>query len=255
MRCQPQRDALISAIQAGRAGAVGAEPACALATRARAACAVAACVLATCALAACGGTQSPTAASGTASPGTANPGTASPGTAKPSTAGSATATASTASSPVCATAALRIRLTHTGALGGQAGGYLTFTNTGSAACRLTGWPAVHGLTATGQGPEFGHARSTMFGAWQYQAPMPVVLIQPGQSGYAVVVGDDHPAGSATSCPAPYRRLSVTPPGSTRSVVISAWLPGAISYLPTCASIRSAPTDQVSVIVPLASLPH
>jgi hypothetical protein len=220
MRLRPQRDALTSPVHSGRARATGG---------AAVAGAVAACVLVTCALAACGSANPPVAAS--------------------------TATASTASSPICATAALRIRLTHTGALGGQAGGYLTFTNTGNAGCRLTGWPAVHGLTATGQGPEFGPARSTMFGAWQYRAPRPVVLIQPGQSAYAVVVGDDHPAGSATSCPAPYRRLSVTPPGSTQSVAISAWLAGAASYLPTCASIQSAPTDQVSVIVPLASLPH
>lgn len=109
--------------------------------------------------------------------------------------------------------------------------------------------------ATGQGPEFGHARSTMFGAWQYQVPMPVVVIQPGQSAYVVVVGADHPAGSATSCPAPHRWLSITPPGSIHSEEISAWLPGASSYLPTCISIDSAPTDQVSVIVPLSSLPR
>ncbi len=231
MKFRPQRDALPGPIQARRARVTGG---------AAAGCGLAACVLATGVLAACGSTQSPAAA---------------PGSASTSTASSGTATASTASSPTCNTAALRIRLTHTGALGGQAGGYLTFTNAGSAACRLTGWPVVHGLRAAGQGPEFGHARSTMFGAWHYQAPMPVVLIQPGQSAYAVVVGDDHPAGSATSCPAPYRRLSVTPPGSMQSVTISAWLPGATSYLPTCASIQSASTDQVSVIVPLASLPH
>jgi hypothetical protein len=248
MRFRPQRDALTSPIQPGRARATGSGSAAV-------ACALAACVLATCALAACGSTQSPAAAPGAASTGTASPSTANSSAANSSTANSSTATASTASSPTCDAAALRIRLTHTGALGGQAGGYLTFTNTGSAACRLTGWPAVHGLTAAGQGPEFGHARSTMFGAWRYQAPMPVVLIQPGQSAYAVVVGDDHPAGSATSCPAPYRRLTVTPPGSMQSVTISAWLPGATSYLPTCASIQSASTDQVSVIVPLASLPH
>jgi hypothetical protein len=231
MKFRPQFDALATSFPVRRARATGG--------------AAVACALATCALAARGSSQSPAAA----------PGIAGPSTASPSTASSRTATLSTASSPTCDTAALRIRLTHTGALGGQAGGYVAFTNTGGAACRLTGWPAVRGLTATGQGPEFGHARSTMFGAWQYQAPMPVLVIQPGQSAYAVVVGADHPAGSATSCPAPYRRLSITPPGSMHSVEISAWFPGASSYLPTCNSIDSAPTDQVSVIVPLSSLPH
>jgi Protein of unknown function (DUF4232) len=236
MRLRSQRDPLTASFAARRARATGG---------AAAACGLATCVLATCALAGCGSSQSPAAASGGASPTAAGSGTGSFSPAPPST----------VSSPICDTAALRIGLTRTGALGGQAGGYLTFTNTGAAACRLTGWPAVRGLTATGQGPEFGHARSTMFGAWQYQAPTPVVVIQPGQSAYAVVVGQDHPAGSATSCPAPYRRLSITPPGSMQSVEISAWLPGASSYLPTCASIQSGPADQVSVIVPPASLPH
>jgi hypothetical protein len=166
-----------------------------------------------------------------------------------------TAAPGATSSVACASSQLKIGLTHTGALGGQAGGYLEFTNSGSTSCRLTGWPTVRGLTTAGQGSAFGRAHSTMFGAWQYHAPVPVLTLQPGQSAYAVAVGDDHPAGSATNCPAPYQRLSVTPPGAQRSVVISGWLPGATSYFPSCLSIHSTSTDQVSVVVPLASLPH
>jgi hypothetical protein len=95
----------------------------------------------------------------------------------------------------------------------------------------------------------------MFGAWQFASPMPVVDLPPGKSAYAVVAADDNPAGSAASCPAPYVKLRVTAPGSSASTTLSAWLPGANSYLPTCTSITGRPTDMISDIVPLSSLAH
>jgi hypothetical protein len=138
----------------------------------------------------------------------------------------------------------------------QAGGYLRFTNSGPTACRLGGWPSVRGVTAAGSSAPLGHAHGTMYGAWQYTRRPRVLTLWPGQSAYAVVVGDAIPAGSAgsaASCPPPYRRLEVAPPGSSRFTELSAWLPGASSYLPTCRSISGASADQVSQLVPLSSL--
>jgi Domain of unknown function (DUF4232) len=42
----------------------------------------------------------------------------------------------------CATSQLQITFTHQGGVAGDEGGYLRFANTGTAACRLQGWPAV-----------------------------------------------------------------------------------------------------------------
>ena len=76
------------------------------------------------------------------------------------------------------------------------------TNDSGTPCHLTGWPVVTGLTAAGTATPLRHAQSTMFGAWQYAAPPPVVTLQPGDSAYAVVAADDQPAGNNAHCPAP-----------------------------------------------------
>jgi len=206
-------------------------------------------------LAACGSVPAPgsaPAASGTPSaPGTASAsGTPSAPAASPSAAGS-----SPGGLAACATAQLKVGLTNTGALGGQAGGYLRFTNDGQGACQLDGWPAVVAVTAAGQATALRHAQSTMYGAWQAPSPLPAVTLQPGGSAYAVVAAADQPAGSAASCPAPYVRLRVAPPGGSGGVVVSAWLPGARSYLPSCAAINGSTTGEVSAITSLSALPH
>jgi hypothetical protein len=145
-------------------------------------------------------------------------------------------------------------MTHTGALGAQAGGYLRFTNEGTTACQMDGWPVVVALTASGQATTLKHAQSTMFGAWHMPSPLPVVRLAPGGSAYAVVAADDQPATSA-ACPAPYVRLRVGPPGGAAGLVVSAWLPGARSYLPACPSAAGTPTGETSAITPLSGLPH
>ena len=163
--------------------------------------------------------------------------------------------ASAADTGACVTSQLKISLTNTGALAGQAGGYLKFTNNSGTPCRMTGWPAVIGLTASGQATRLRHLQLSMFGAWRYSAPPPVVALQPGDSAYAIVAADDKPAGSSNHCPAPYARLRVSPPGDSGNVTISAWLPGAGSYLPSCASANGSPTAGTSTITTLSSLPH
>ena len=159
-----------------------------------------------------------------------------------------------AASAACAASQLKVGLTHTGALGGQAGGYLRFTNQGTTACQMDGWPVVVALTASGQATALKHAQSTMYGAWHVPSPLPWVRLAPGDSAYAVVAADDQPAGTA-ACSARYVRLRVGPPGSAADVVVSAWLPGAGSYLPACPSAAGVPTGEISAITPLSGLPH
>ena len=189
----------------------------------------------------------------------------------PGAASSATSSAGTTTSPpgpttppsspsaagadACVTSRLKISLTNTGALAGQAGGYLKFTNDSGTPCRMSGWPAVTALKATGQATRLRHMQSSMFGAWQYTPPPPVLTLRPGDSAYAIVAADDRPAGNNSRCPAPYVRLRVSPPGDSGHVVISAWLPGATTYLPACPSASGSPTAGTSTITTLSSLPH
>src|ERR1700751_4338607 len=64
--------------------------------------------------------------------------------------------ASAADTGACVTGQLKISLTNTGSLAGQAGGYLKFTNKSGTPCRMTGWPAVIGLTANWQATALRH---------------------------------------------------------------------------------------------------
>jgi hypothetical protein len=185
---------------------------------------------------ACGSQSSPDAAS--SAPAATSPGSPSP-----------------ASIEACVTSQLKISIIDTGALAGQAGGYLRFTNDSRTLCRMSSWPAVIGLTATGKATRLRSLQSTMFGAWHYTSPAPVVTLRPGDSAYAVVAADDHPAGGNTHCPAPYVRIRVSPPGDSGNVTISARLPGAGSYLPSCTSADGSPTAGTSAITTLPSLPH
>jgi len=178
-----------------------------------------------------------------------------PGASSSTPAATSTGSSSAASIDACAVSQLKISLIDTGALAGQAGGYLKFTNDSRTPCRMSDWPAVTGLTATGKATRLRNLQSTMFGAWHYTSPPAVIALQPGDSGYAVVAADDNPAGGSTRCPAPYVRLRVSPPGDSGNVTISAWLPGARSYLPSCASAKGAPTAGTSTITTLSSLPH
>lgn len=182
-----------------------------------------------------------------------------PGAASSATSPAGTTTSagspSAAGTAACVTTQLKISLTHTGALAGQAGGYLKFTNVSSASCQMSGWPTVTGLTADGQATRLRHMQLSMFGAWHYTAPPPVVTLTPGDSAYAIVAAADKPAGASTGCPAPYARLRVSPPGDSGNVTISGWLPGAVSYLPSCTAADGSPTAGTSTITTLSSLPH
>ncbi len=162
---------------------------------------------------------------------------------------SASASAVRLRSSPCTTAQLKIRLIHSGAAAGTVGGYIAFTNRASVPCRLSGWPTLVATAATGKSTAAVHRRSTMFGPSPLMKGVPVVTLHPGQRADAVFTVGDNPGPGQTICPSPYRHLRITPPGNTRSVLISAWLPYYNQYLPACTSI------DVSMVVPAGALYH
>ena len=177
-----------------------------------------------------------------------------PGAGSPA-ASTAAAPSGPAADAACTLAHLKIAMTNTGALAGQAGGYLRFTNRGTTTCRMDGWPTVLAQNAAGSATTLQHARSTMYGAWQAPDPLLVVKLRPGGSAYAVVASDEQPAGTSAACPAPYVRLRVSPPGSSASTVVSAYLPDAKTYLPSCTAANGSPSAEVSAITPPSGLPQ
>ncbi len=135
----------------------------------------------------------------------------------------------------CATSALKTRLVNTGGAGGTAGGYIGFTNQAHVPCRLTGWPTLVAVSATGASTTAVRTRSTMFGPRPNMKGVPVVTFRHGERADAVfAVGGN---GIGNTCPPPYRHLRVTPPGNSRSVLLSAWLPGLDAFLPACTQIE------------------
>ena len=147
----------------------------------------------------------------------------------------------------CKTAELMIEVRHGAAAAGTAGGYVGFTNRSDRVCRLSGWPTLVALAA-GRSRVAVHARSTMFGPRPEIVGVPVVMLRHGQRADAVFTTSDIPGPGQTRCPA-YRHLRVTPPGNTRSVVVSAWLAGLAAYLPACTAI------EVSFVVRASTLYH
>jgi Protein of unknown function (DUF4232) len=147
----------------------------------------------------------------------------------------------------CARAQLTVRVarwllgtTHTG-------GYIVFTNRSRTACRLTGWPRLVGVTATGVKTLAAHVRSTWFGP--YVAVVPVLTLRRGQTAIAAFSGSDRPPAGERTCSRAFRRLRVTPPGTAASVTLPAWFPPLGRYLPGCGRI------EVSLVVRPSAFTH
>lgn len=167
--------------------------------------------------------------------------------------GSASAPAAGALVPACVSTQLAITLIRRGiAVTGQIGGYLRFTNTGSSACRLHGWPEVTAVTASGRVIAAVRAvHGTMLGAWQDTSPLPVIRLAHGAAAYAVLAAGDQPAGRAAGCQA-VRLLRVTLPAAAGQVTLTARLYDHV-YLPACTSASGATEVEFSAIVPLSDL--
>jgi Protein of unknown function (DUF4232) len=120
------------------------------------------------------------------------------------------------------------------------GGYIAFTNHGYAACRLTGWPTLVGITAAGAKTVAAHVHSTWYGP--YVKGTPVLTLRRAQVAEVAFSGSDRPNSGARTCAPSFRHLRVAPPGNTRSVLLSAWFPPLGRYLPNCRGM------QVSMVV-------
>ena len=147
----------------------------------------------------------------------------------------------------CTTSQLKIRLVSSGVAAGTVGGYIGFTNRANAPCRLVGWPTLVLLTRAGAASTAVRVRSTMFGPSLTGKGVPVVTLAHGGRADAAFTGADNPRPGETRCLLPYRYLRVTPPGNSRSVLISAWIPSYGHYLPACTRI------EVSLLVPGSKL--
>jgi len=167
---------------------------------------------------------------------------------------SASPTPSATASQACQPTQITITLTHSGAVMGESGGFLTFTNIGHTDCSLTGWPGVTGSTASGTTVTSDHPTSMMFAIETVPSPPPVVDVAPGQSAYAAAAGGNTPQNGATTCPY-VTRLHVSLPGSTTVTTLSARLPSDGSYLPVCPGDNGKLNIGVSDIVPLSDLAH
>ncbi len=147
---------------------------------------------------------------------------------------------------ICKASQLKIALTHSAVAAGNIGGYLGFTNTSGSACRLTGWPILVGVTASGSTSRAATVLTTMFGPFGLKAA-PVVTLKPRALAEAAFQGSDVPKSDSV-CPPSYRYLRVTPPGSTSTVQLSAFLPTLGTYMPACRT-----PIVVSPVVPSADL--
>jgi hypothetical protein len=138
----------------------------------------------------------------------------------------------------CTARQLTTSVVDTGGAAGTVGGWLRFLNTSSLPCRLSGWPTVVGVTASGA-TTLARRSNALLGRPSGAALS--VRLNPGDAAVAEFVGSDHPTAGAMTCPPSYRTLRVTPPGTGTSATLG-------SDLPACAGI------EVSMVVPVASVP-
>ena len=146
--------------------------------------------------------------------------------------------------PGCPARQLKIRMIYGGPAAGTMGGVLGLTNEGREPCRLAGWPVLVALGASGR--TIAARTLGVFGGPALASP-PVVTIRPGAQAVAVLTAADAPGPGLASCPPPYRRLRVTPPDSSHSTVISAWIPQAGAYLPACYRVSISPVIARSLL--------
>lgn len=156
-----------------------------------------------------------------------------------------TPSTSVAGTPVCRGSQLKIRMIYGGPAAGTVGGVIGLVNEGTRPCHLAGWPTVVAVSPAGN----ARAERTLnvFGATTLTTP-PVVTIKPGAQAVAVLAAHDQPAPGQAQCPPAYRRLLITPPGSTHASAVSARIPN-FTYLPACTPI------QVSPVVPVPAVPY
>jgi uncharacterized protein DUF4232 len=141
---------------------------------------------------------------------------------------------------MCTAGQLAISFVHKGAVMGEEGGLLRFTNTGRTTCSVSGWPTVVAVTGAGRRVRARRIiRAPMLFAtfWLHGPRVPTLALRRGRSGYSILGGFDNPVGRPPRwrCPSA-RRVLVSPPGNRHYVGLSGllWPSGDYSvYLPLC----------------------
>jgi Protein of unknown function (DUF4232) len=146
-----------------------------------------------------------------------------------------------AAEPVCRANALAISFVHKGAVMGEEGGLLRFTNMGRSTCTISGWPTVVAVTRAGsrvRAVRILHAPMLFATFWLHGPRVPTLALLRGGSGYSILGGYDNPVGRPAGwrCPVAHR-LIVIAPGTQHGVGISGllWTNHAYppTYLPLC----------------------
>jgi hypothetical protein len=137
----------------------------------------------------------------------------------------------------CHTSLLRIRTFHSFAGLNHSGAYIAFTNHSRTACELKGWPKLLAITAAGRASKAVDSPAYSFEVTRTGIGVPIVKLSPGMRADAEFKAVD---GTSKKCPPSYRRLRITPPGNTRSVVRSAWVRYLDAYLPACDGVAISP---------------
>lgn len=140
----------------------------------------------------------------------------------------------------CSTDELTISLGPGGVAAGTWAALLEFTNRG-AACTMSGWPKVAGITAAGASTPATDRSGAMDGL--DASGTPHVILQPGQQAGIDLSGAD--TGSGGSCPASYRQLRVSAPGDAASVTIPADLAATSGSLPSCGTLTVSPVHPLA----------
>lgn len=172
-----------------------------------------------------GGAAAP---AGKAQDGATASGSASAGSAAgTSNSGDGSDSAGSASTSRCRTADLTVAQGGTDSSSGHRSVVLKFTNTGSASCRLRGYPGVAALNSAGK--QVAQAERTLHG---YEGGLasgqpPVVTLSPGQTASALLEAMAYQA-DGSSCSA-YAGLLVTAPDAERSTRMR-WSTDACSEL-------------------------
>jgi hypothetical protein len=134
--------------------------------------------------------------------------------------------------PNCPTASLRISLGEGDAGAGSTYRPLVFTNTGTAACQLRGFPGVS-YVAGDDGHQVG-AAAAMSG----ERGGEVRLVPGGSAAARLQLVNVQNFDAATCRPTPVRGLRVYPPGDTRSAFVP--------FATTGCAAEQLPGDQLSV---------
>ncbi len=190
--------------------------------------------------------NAPSSSTGPAAGGPSAPGSAA---SSPSSPGS-TAPSSTPAASACTAAQLTVKTDTSAAATGYSELIIEITNGGSAACTLSGFPAVLGTLGSGAAVHGRDTADVHLGMVDPgTAPGPVPLT-PGAAAWIPLNFGDTPLNGANSCPA-FASLAITLPGVAHTFTVSALEYGSV-HAPDCDGIEVPPVlAAADAVVPSA----